>query len=190
MGSASQAQGRTRAAAACRQCHGPRVKAVFSFLYLKKIKFQKYMSVLKYFKNIPRSPSHRATGPMCNFFSNLQRSPWRKKKEGGLSPPQRATGPCRPPNGRQGPVFQPHQQSLLNFIKFLQRPKIYCDIFAEGFGNRVRIIMKFTEGVGCQFWWAMRPLKDDTRETTFHVISNYKLFYQRGCLVDADFTNL
>jgi hypothetical protein len=82
----------------------------------------------------------------------------------------------------------PMQQSLLNCIKFLQRPKIYCDIFAEGFGNRVRIIMKFTEGVGCQFWWAMRPLKDDTRETTFHVISNYKLFCQRGCLVDADFT--
>lgn len=79
-------------------------------------------------------------------------------------------------------------QILLNSIKFLQRPKIYCDIFAEGFGNRVRIIMKFTEGVGCQFWWAMRPLKDDTGETTFHVISNYQLFCQRGCLVDADFT--
>ena len=31
-------------------------KAVFSFLYLKKIKFQKYMSVLENFKNIPRSP--------------------------------------------------------------------------------------------------------------------------------------
>ena len=46
------------------------------------------MSVLKYFKNIPRSPSHRATGPKCNFFSsNLQRSPWRKK--GGET--------CRPP---------------------------------------------------------------------------------------------
>ena len=62
------------------------------------------MSVLKYFKNIPRSPSHRATCPKCNFFSsNLQRSPWRKKK-GDLSPPQRATGACRPPLGRQGPV--------------------------------------------------------------------------------------
>ena len=61
------------------------------------------MSVFKYFKNIPRSPSHRATGPKCNFFSsNLQRSPWRKKK--ALSPPQRATGACRPPLGRQGPV--------------------------------------------------------------------------------------
>ena len=70
--------------------------AVFSFLYLKKIKFQKYMSVLKYFKNIPRSPSHRATGPKCNFFSsNSQRSPWRKKKT------------CRPLGGRQGPVAQP-----------------------------------------------------------------------------------
>src|SRR6185503_16128204 len=62
------------------------------------------MSVLKYFKNIPRSPSHRATGLKCNFFSsNLQRSPWRKKR-GGLSPPQRATGACRPPLG-QAPPF-------------------------------------------------------------------------------------
>ena len=51
------------------------------------------MSVLKYFKNIPRSPFHRATGPKCNFFSsNLQRSPWRKKR------------PSRPLGGRQGPV--------------------------------------------------------------------------------------
>jgi len=54
------------------------------------------MSVLKYFKNIPRSPSHRATGPKCNFFSsNSQRSPWRKKRT------------CRPLGGRQGPVAQP-----------------------------------------------------------------------------------
>ena len=45
------------------------------------------MSVFKYFKNIPRSPSHRATGPKCNFFSsNLQRSPWRKKR-GAVAPP-------------------------------------------------------------------------------------------------------
>ena len=33
-----------------------RREAVFSFLYLKKLKFQKYMSVLENFKNIPRSP--------------------------------------------------------------------------------------------------------------------------------------
>jgi len=62
------------------------------------------MSVLENFKNIPRSPYGGATGLKCNFFpSNLQRSPWRKKR-GGLSPPQRATGACRPPLGRQGPV--------------------------------------------------------------------------------------
>ena len=29
---------------------------IFSFLYLKKLKFQKYMPVSKNFKNIPRSP--------------------------------------------------------------------------------------------------------------------------------------
>ena len=53
------------------------------------------MSILKYFKNIPRSP-HRATGPKCNFFSsNSQRGPWQKK------------GACRLPNGRQGPVAHP-----------------------------------------------------------------------------------
>ena len=60
------------------------------------------MSVLKYFKNISWSPPHRATGPNCNFFSsNSQRGPWQKK---GLSPTQGATGACRPPQGRQGPV--------------------------------------------------------------------------------------
>ena len=125
------------------------------------------------------------------FFSSiLQRSPWRKKRGGPVAHP-RGDKPLSPVGGATGSlpcVLNPVQQSLLNCITFLQRPKIYCDIFAEGFGNRVRIIMKFTDGVGCQFWWAMRPLKDDTRETTFHVISNYKLFCQRGCLVDADFT--
>ena len=87
-------------------------QAVFSFLYLKKLKFQKYMSVLENFKNIPRSPSHRATGPKCNFFSsNLQRSPCKKKGgpvapptgDRGLSPTPGATGACRPLRGRQGP---------------------------------------------------------------------------------------
>ena len=64
------------------------------------------MSVLENFKNIPRSPYGGATGLKCNFFSsNLQRSPWRKKKRGACRPPpKRATGPCRPPQGRQAPV--------------------------------------------------------------------------------------
>ena len=51
------------------------------------------MSVLENFKNIPRSPMGGRQGSNVIFFSlNLQRRPWRKKKEGGLSPPQRATG--------------------------------------------------------------------------------------------------
>ena len=53
------------------------------------------MSVLENFKNIPRSPSHRATGPKCNFFfSKFATKSLEKKKGGSLSPP----------NGRQGPV--------------------------------------------------------------------------------------
>ena len=51
------------------------------------------MFVLKYFKNIPRSPSHRATGPMCNFFFKFATKPLEKKNK-----------PCRPLGGRQGPV--------------------------------------------------------------------------------------
>ena len=53
------------------------------------------MSVLKYFKNIPRSPSHRATGPMCNFFFF---------KFATKSLEEKKRGACRPPNGRQDPV--------------------------------------------------------------------------------------
>ena len=56
------------------------------------------MSVLENFKNIPRSPYKEATRLECNFFSsNLQRSPWRKKRG----------GPVAPPNGRQAPVAHP-----------------------------------------------------------------------------------
>ena len=63
------------------------------------------MSVLENFKNIPRSPYWGATGLKCNFFSsNLQRSPWRKKKE----------GPVAPPNGRQGPVAHPSGDRVMS----------------------------------------------------------------------------
>ena len=95
--------------------------AVFSFLYLKKLEFQKYMSVLENFKNIPRSPSHRATGPMCIFFSNLQRSPWRKKNK-----------PCRPLGGRQPPVF------FLGLL-FLQGPILsYSSVYSSSSSARSR----------------------------------------------------
>ena len=77
------------------------------------------MSVLENFKNIPRSPYGGATGLKCNFFSsNLQQSPWRKKKLGGLSPTPGATGgACRPPCGRPGQAayIRPPPHSLLSF---------------------------------------------------------------------------
>ena len=62
------------------------------------------MSVLKYFKNIPLSPSHRATGPKCNFFLQIRNEVPGKKKgpvaypmgdrvgDRGLSPTPGATG--------------------------------------------------------------------------------------------------
>ena len=44
-----------------------------------------------------------ATELKCNFFLQIcNEVPGEKKR--GLSPPQRATGPCRPPQGRQAPV--------------------------------------------------------------------------------------
>ena len=95
------------------------------------------MSVLKYFKNIPRSPSHRATGQKCNFFSsNLQRNPWRKKR-GGLSPP----------NGRQGPVAHPSGDRVLSPVGggdrsppfFFQRPILsYSSVYSSSSSARSR----------------------------------------------------
>ena len=56
------------------------------------------MSVFKYFKNISRSPSHRATGPKCNFFFlQICNEVPREKKGGDLSPV----------GGRQAPPFFP-----------------------------------------------------------------------------------
>ena len=55
------------------------------------------MSVLKYFKNIPRSPHHRATGLKCKFFFQI-----RNEVPGKKGPVARwgATGACRPAHGR------------------------------------------------------------------------------------------
>ena len=64
------------------------------------------MSVLENFKNIPRSPSHRATGPKCNFFLQICNEVPGEKKGGpvapptgdrGLSPVEGATGAPPPP---------------------------------------------------------------------------------------------
>ena len=62
------------------------------------------MSVLENFKNIPRSPYGGRQGSNVIFFLQICNEVPGEKKRGGLSPPQRATGPCRPPQGRQAPV--------------------------------------------------------------------------------------
>ena len=54
------------------------------------------MSVLKYFKNTPRSPPHRATGPKCNFFLQICNEVPGKKR-GPVAPPRATGGACRPP---------------------------------------------------------------------------------------------
>ena len=81
------------------------LRAFFFFILLKKSKFQKYMSILKNFKNTPRSPPHRATSPKCIFFFKFAtRSLGKKNARGPVAPPpKRATGACRPLGGRQGP---------------------------------------------------------------------------------------
>ena len=82
------------------------VLAVFSFLYFLKNKILKiYVRFKKYFKNIHRSPSHRATGLKCNFFFQIHNEVPEKKGpvarwggDRGLSPSPRARqGACRPP---------------------------------------------------------------------------------------------
>ena len=70
------------------------------------------MSILKYFKNTPRSPP---TGrqALSVFFLQIRNEVPGKKKEPvappptgdrGLSPTPGATGSCRPLRGRQGPL--------------------------------------------------------------------------------------
>ena len=62
------------------------------------------MSVWKISKIYPGRPIGGRQGSNVIFFLQIcNEVPGGKKKE-GLSPPQRATGPCRPPQGRQGPV--------------------------------------------------------------------------------------
>ena len=51
------------------------------------------MSILKYFKNIPRSPPIGRQALSVIFFLQIRNEVPSKKK-----------GPCRPPQGRQGPV--------------------------------------------------------------------------------------
>ena len=63
------------------------------------------MSVLKYFKNIPRSPSHRATGPKCNFFFFKFATKSLEKKKGGPVAPPTGDRVLSPVGGAIGPPF-------------------------------------------------------------------------------------
>ena len=75
-------------------CSCPSHQAVFSFLYFKKIKISKlYVHFGKFQKYILVALWGRQ-GSNVIFFSNLQRSPWSKKRGGA----------CRPLGGRQGPL--------------------------------------------------------------------------------------
>ena len=84
------------------------------------------MSVLKYFKNIPRSPSHRATGPKCNFFLFQIYTEVPGEKKWACRPPlgrpmgpahERGRGACRPPwrqGGLSSPLGRPGYSPLYN----------------------------------------------------------------------------
>ena len=90
------------------------------------------MSVLKYFKNIPRSPSHRATGPNCNFFFfKFATKSLEKKKRPVAQPtgdrrwarPTGAAGGLSPPPPRATGVPTPIKGLTLPFPPYLS-PKI------------------------------------------------------------------
>ena len=81
------------------------------------------MSVLKYFKNIPRSPSHRATGPICNFFFFKFATKSLEEKKGGA---------CRPPNWRQGPVAR-WGGDMPFFFRHIFFPGTYFELFERVF---------------------------------------------------------
>ena len=59
------------------------------------------MSVLENFQKYTPVALWGATGLKCNFFLQICNKVPGEKKRGGPVAPQRATGPCRPPQGRQ-----------------------------------------------------------------------------------------
>ena len=82
--------------------------AVFSFLYLKKLKFQKYMSVLENSKIYPGRPPIGRQAQSVIFFLQIYNEVPVEKKGGPVAPPTGDRGlsptPGRPLRGRQGPL--------------------------------------------------------------------------------------
>ena len=77
------------------------------------------MSVFKYFKNIPRSPSHRATGPMCNFFFQICNE----------VPGEKKTSPVARWGGRQRPVAHPSGDRALSPVGGATAPPFFGTYF-------------------------------------------------------------
>ena len=79
------------------------------------------MSVLKYFKNIPRSPSHRGRqAQSVIFFLQICNEVPGEKKEGG---------PVAPLNGRQGPVAHPSGDRPLSPVGGATAPPFFPGTF-------------------------------------------------------------
>jgi len=83
----------------------------FFFFILKKIKISKIYVCFENFQKIYPVRPMGATGPKCNFSSNLQQGPWPWARgcKGGLSPPPlgRPGGPIH--RRDRGPVAPPSQ---------------------------------------------------------------------------------
>ena len=72
--------------------------AIFSFLYLKKIKISKIYVSFEKFQNYPRSPYGRRQALDVIFFFKFATRSLVEKNERGA---------CHPPNGRQGGLSPP-----------------------------------------------------------------------------------
>ena len=106
------------------------IMKLFSFLNLKKSKFQKYMSILRNIKNTPgRPPIGRQALSVIIFLQIRNEVPGKKKAlsppsptgDRGLSPTPGATGACRPLRGRQGPSAAVCRHSLCDLSLKIQK---------------------------------------------------------------------
>ena len=90
------------------------------------------MSVLKYFKNIPRSSSHRATGPKCNFFFFKFATKSLEKKKGACRPPS-GDRVLSPVGGATGPPLFFFSR---DFVANLKKKKLHFGPVALWEGDR------------------------------------------------------
>ena len=117
------------------------------------------MFVLKYFKNIPRSPSHKATGPKCNFFFFKFATRSLAKKKGPIAHPRGDRGLSPVGGGDRVPTRMLPLLSFLYFLK-IKISKIYVRF--EIFQKYPPVAPYKTTGLKCNFFFfkfAMRSLE-------------------------------